>query len=250
MLNLFDLKKNKIKFTVEKEFEYQYDDCIVPARLAKPKWFSDQPLYQEDTINPKLDYEPKKYKSFGLMPTISGCPAIRDFYECGYVVKSWSDILITKGELGEIVVQTPSSLSGNCEFLGISDLIPGDNPFVDPIIRLCAKVEISTSKGISLLQTSCLEGYPQIKIFEGYVPTDVYPIELKVPFGIIQDFDEIFIPYGTPLIRLTPIKRETFEKEKIIIEKLSPSSVSKCPFFKLGKHLQSLGWSYARNYFK
>lgn len=246
----FGEQQNKVKFIVEKDFEYQYDDCVVFAKNCKPTWFDNQPLYQDKTINPKIEYEPEKYKSFAKMPTIAGCPAIKDFYECGYVIKSWSDILITKGEFGEIIVQTPSSLSGNCEFLDVNDLVPGENPFINPIIRLCAKIEIKTSRGISLLQTSCLENFDQIKIFEGYVPTDVYPIELKVPFGIVKDFDEIFIPYGTPLIRLTPVKRTFFKKEKHVVEKLQPSSVSKCPFFKLGKHLQNLGWTYSRNYFK
>lgn len=250
MMNFLKSNIGKIIFTVEKEFEYQYDECIVPARLSKPKWFDSQPLYQEDERSPKLKYEPQVHKSLGKMATVAGCPAIKDFYESGYIVKSWSDILITKGDRGETVVQTPSPLTGPCDLLPVSDLLPNGSDFLDPIIRLASKIEISTSKGTSLLQTSCLEGYPQIRVFEGYVPTDVYPIELKIPFVLTEDYDEIFIPYGTPLIRLTPVKRSVFEREKVVVDKLTPSKVSKCPFFKLGKHLQNLGWTYSRNYFK
>ena len=249
-MNFWRSNSSKISFTVEKEFEYQYNECIVPAKQSRPEWFDLQPLHQTDVVNPKFDYEPKKYKSLANTSTIAGCPALKDFYECGYIVKSWSDILITKGDRGETIVQTPSSLNGNCEFLPVSELIPGQNNFFEPIIRLAGKVEISTSKDISLLQTSCLEGYPQIHVFEGYVPTDVYPIGLKFPFAITQDYDEIYIPYGTPILRLIPVKRTVFEREKILVDKLGSSSVSKCPFFKLGKHLQNLGWSYSRNYFK
>ena len=150
-MNFWRSNSSKISFTVEKEFEYQYNECIVPAKQST-EWFNLQPLHQTDVVNPKFDYEPKKYKSLANTSTIAGCPALKDFYECGYIVKSWSDILITKGDRGETIVQTPSSLNGNCEFLPVSELIPGQNNFFEPIIRLAGKVEISTSKDISLLQ--------------------------------------------------------------------------------------------------
>jgi hypothetical protein len=244
-------KKNKIIFTVEKDLSYQYDDCIVEAKNAKPKWLIDQPLYlNNDITNPKFSKSPLHFHSLARTFTSSGCPAMKDFYETGYVVKCWSDILISKSKMGELTVQTPSNTSGICEFLETKYMFPNGNHFMGPIIRLVSKIEMKTSKNISLLQLSCLEGYPQLKVFEGYVPTDIYPIELKFPFTIIGDFEEIFIPYGTPLLRLIPVKREFFEKEKILVDTLPPSNAAKCPFFKLGKYLSSLGWNYSRNYFK
>jgi hypothetical protein len=249
---MFNFKKNNhITFTVEKHLLYQYEDCIVEAKDAKPEWLTSQPLYGKNfNVNSKITHEPLKYKSLGKSLTAFGCPAMRDFYETGYIVRSWSDMLITKTKLGELIVQTPSNVSGICEFLESKYMFPEGNYFKGPIIRLASKIEMSTSKNISLLQLSALEGYPQIKIFEGYVPTDVYPIELKVPFAILGDFEEIYIPYGTPLLRLIPMKREYFVKDKKIVDTLPLSNVSKCPFFKLGKHLSQINWSFARNYFK
>lgn len=246
------MRKNKIIFNVSKDHEYQYNDCIVPAKDAKPKWFSEQPLYMDGELNLKMTHEPIKNKSLGGSTSISGCPAVRDFYETGYVVKSWTDLLITKSELGEIIVQTPNSSLAPCEFLSVNKMIPESTShrFKEPIIRLVSFIEMKATKGVSLLQLSCLDGYPQLKIFEGVVPIDVYPIELKVPFVAVDDFDEIFIPYGTPLIRLIPFHRNIFNREKIVMEKLNTSSVSKCPFFKLGKYLSKLGWMHPRNLYK
>lgn len=249
---MFQFKKShKVFFTVEKDLLYQYEDCVVEAKDAKPKWLTDQPLYMnEDLVNTKLSSPPSIHKSLGRSLTVSGCPAIRDFYETGYVVRAWSDILITKSKYGELTVQTPSEISAPCEFLETKYMFPNNNHFSCPVIRLVSKIEMKTSKGISMLQLSCLDGYPEIKIFEGYVPTDVYPIELKVPFTIIGDFEEIFIPYGTPLLRLIPMKRESFTKEKIEVDVLPSSNAAKCPFFKLGKYLSNVNWTFARNYFK
>lgn len=237
---------------MDKRHAYIYEDCIVPAKDAKPKWFKDQPLIDENHTNPKLTYPPEVYKSLASKTTIAGCPALRDFYETGYVVKAWSDILITKTDFGEIIVQTPNKELNPFEFLSVNKLIPNteSHNFKDPVIRLVSFIEMTTSKDTSLLQLSCLEGYPNIKVFEGIVPTDVYPVELKVPFLFTEDFEEVFIPYGTPLLRLIPMKREVFYKESEYVDYLQPSSISKCPFFKLGKYLTKLGWTYSRNLYK
>ena len=244
--------KNKLIFTVSQDHQYQYDDCIVFAKDAKPKWFVDQPLYIEGELNPKMSHEPREHKSLGGSMAISGCPAVRDYYETGYIVKCWTDLLITKNEFGEIIVQTPSNQLAPCEFLSVDKMIPisKNHNFKNPIIRLVSYIEMSATKNTSLLQLSCLDDYPQLKIFEGMVPIDRYPVELKVPFAIVDDFEEIFIPYGTPLLRLIPIDRNFYNKEKVVVEKLKPSSVSRCPFFKLGKYLSKWGWIYSRNLYK
>ena len=245
-------RKNKLHFKVERKHSYIYNDCIVPAKDAKPKWFKDQPLMTEDGMNSKLSHPPQVHTSLANELTIAGCPAVRDYYETGYVVKAWCDILITKNDFGEIIVQTPNKDLNPFEFLPVDKLIPNDttHKFKNPIIRLVSFIEMTTSKGISLLQLSCLDGYPGITIFEGIVPADVYPVELKVPFVFTEDFEEVFIPYGTPLLRLIPMKREIFHREVEEVDYLETSTVSKCPFFKLGKYLTKLGWTYSRNLYK
>lgn len=236
--------ENKLIFTVGKANQTQYDH-IVLAKNGRPKWFNSQP--------PRLD-QPKS-KHLGPKLTIAGCPSVKDFYETGYIVKAWTDILIqqnTNEYNSENQVQVDGANSSvKWDWLDVNDLIPvSDHNFKNPIIRLCSDIEISATKDTSLLMLSALEGHPELKVFEGITPVDKYPVELKVMFAVMGDSREIFIPYGTPLLRLIPLNRTTYTKEKRVVERRGQTMISKCPFFKLSDYLKNVGWVKSSTLFK
>ena len=96
---------SKLIFTVAKEHQKQYDS-IVPARNSMPKWFNDQPLNTK-SLSSNVSFQPKTHKSLGRGNTVSGCPGITDYYETGYIVKNWVDLLITNTSEG-VVMQSPN----------------------------------------------------------------------------------------------------------------------------------------------
>ena len=242
---------SKLIFTVSKEHQTQYDS-IVPARNSMPKWFNDQPLNTK-TLSSNVVFEPKTHKSLGRSNTISGCPGITDYYETGYIVKSWVDLLITNTSEG-VVMQSPNRemVGVYLEQMSADNLIPikKNHNFHNEILKITSHIQVSATKNTSLLYLSALDGFPNVHVFEGVVPVDVYPVSLKVMFGITGEFDEIFIPHGTPLMRLIPMERVTYSREKKVVDNLPAPMISKCPFFKLGDYLKNIGWVNARKLYK
>lgn len=229
--------KHKLIFTVSRENEDQYNS-IVLAKDARPKWFNSQTSIDQ----PESKYADPKF-------TIAGCPAVKDFYETGYIFKAWTDILIQ--QKGDEISFEGANLGVKWDCLDVNELIPvRPYDYKNPLIRLCSDIEISSTKNTSLLLLSALEGYPNLDVFEGITPVDRYPLQLKVMFALKDDSPEIFIPYGTPLLRLIPLNRTTYTKEKEVVEKHGRSMMEKCPFFKLSDYLKNIGWVNSRTLFK
>lgn len=245
-------KKRKVPgldFTVKRGHEFEFDECVVPAFKSKSPWFTNQPsLDGTDDGNGRANFQSEKYKSLTSGRTVKACPSIRDIQEHGYVVKAWCDLLISfNGD--EVKVQTPKP-STQMEFLSTTKLFPNGCPWMNPIVRMCSGMEIRSTPGVSLLQLSALEGFDEyLEVMEGICPTDIYPLEVKVMYGIKKKFDELYIPYGTPLMRLVPFRRETFNIASTVVDEMPITAPSKCPFFRMTDWVKHLGWPHSNQFF-
>lgn len=167
------------------------------SKMLIPDWFKKQSKY----------FGPNNNKL-----TIKNCAPFLDSMMSGYIISTEFDILVTKinGEQ-ELTWKKPDFdlISLHHKDQISSEQIPlGFNP--QPF-KFNNPWQIKTTKGYSVLFSHPLnrEDLP-FRTLSGVVETDIYSSIINFPFFIKQDFEGV-IPAGTPIVQITPIKRESWE---------------------------------------
>lgn len=216
------LRRPKVKFYTEfPEITDQYP--IYPAKDYKRKWV-------KNCARAFAKYKDKTENTQSLI-TAAKCPGMRNVMESGYIVQSWFDFTIetTADDDTEFKIYYPNQFEKHIEDIGYK------NPLINSFNTKFSPLKIPTGNNLNSI----------IKIWTPYhfeVPDTHELLVLPVmyddnpPFtacpGSISGFEidfnvhvfwharegKTFVPAGTPLCQLVPIKRD---KTKIITETTS-----------------------------
>lgn len=176
----------------------------VPADKEIPEWYKSMPPYIDKT----------NIVSSADTQTMKRCMPVFDVLTAGYLIKTYTDIMIEKTKDGKTrwawsyeenndkpIETHPAFQTVNYKNTGIMSELPKfSNPW-----------GIQTPKGYS-----CLFMHPThrpdygAKILEGIVDTDLYNAPVHFP-AIFDEGFEGLIPAGTCIAQVIPFKRDVFE---------------------------------------
>jgi hypothetical protein len=196
----------KIKF--KKELDLVSDFYIPkPATSFLPDWYKNMPTY----IN--IKEIPKK-------PTIKKCIPVFDAMTAGYIITTWTDIIVEIKE--ENGIRFPyfhwSSSTPQTKPIEFHELEQVANyPFKQQIAsapKFMNAWSISTPPGYSCLFINPMHNTSKnFRILEGIVDTDKSTIAVNFPFILTNLEFEGLIPAGTPIAQVIPFKRDKWEHE-------------------------------------
>lgn len=212
-----------MEFVIDETFKGAFPEPV-PAHLALPQWFKDDPTRVN---NGRVPGSPKG-------STYKRCVPFVDIMRTGYIIPLWADLAFsytscTCGEEGcpkfvpsvappkmppynypstEMIEHRNWDSWGNIPEL--KDSIKGSS------MAFCNPWLIKTPPGYSTLITSPFNDesrpHPAIKTLTGLVNTDTYRNQITFFFHIKYPFEGV-IKQGTPLVQLIPIKREEWKHE-------------------------------------
>jgi hypothetical protein len=199
------MRRKEIKFTlIQPELRYAALEPV-PAQKELPEWYKEIDSYSGADGN----------KFVGQAGTIKKCIPILDSLSTGYLIKTWTDILVKDLEDGN------KDFSWSIERSGLQAVEghPLDQVYNYPVppeyskhvIKFINPWHIKTPPGYSCLfvQPPHRKNLP-FQIFPAVVDTDTFPLTINFPAHIKEDFSGV-IPYGTPIAQVIPFKRDSFK---------------------------------------
>jgi len=175
------------------------------ATKAIPKWFKNFNKYFGGTKETNLQGS--------LNLTIKACPPFLDSVMSGYMLYTEFDMNLSWLE-GEPYFEWRAG-GDLISTHGKEQIAPEQIPdgFSDQPLKFNNLWQIVTPKGYSSLFTHPFnrEDLP-FRTISGIVDTDTYKSVINFPFVIKKDFEGV-IPAGTPIVQITPFKREVWKME-------------------------------------
>jgi len=204
-----------VKFHLIKDFPDQIVLPPLPSKKLVPSWFKHIPPKVED---PKL----------GEIQSVKKCIPFLDAMTAGYTLLAHMDIMIELAEDGSIklpylddhhkmlsemwkpIERHPGSQVQGAVFQNMT-ILKYMNPWI-----------IETPKDYSMLflpPINQLEN-PIIPIV-GLVDTDGYDNVINIPFihTQLEPGNPVFIPAGTPICQMIPIKRDNWSQKVTVLDK-------------------------------
>jgi hypothetical protein len=178
----------------------------VPASQDIPEWYKKMTTNYSDS---------KNLAESTRFQTIKRCMPVFDAITAGYILYTYSDIYIERGEDFNISYswsnqeQMPDMITLHPDYQ-VKGYLNKEFPTGAPKYKnpWCIK----TPKGYSILIVPPAHRESPIKILEGVVDSDKYTDAVQFPF-IVKDEFEGLIPAGTPLAQIIPFKREVFKMQ-------------------------------------
>lgn len=182
-----------------------------PASQCLPKWYRDMPTYMDNEKTAGLSSSSNVVSNF----TAKGCSPLLDALSAGYIFELPFDIEFRRNRNGAMNIRWAT----NMDFVSghAPEQAPGlPTPFngSDTILKWNVGWRVSTPKGYSTLFTHPLNRHDlPFRVISGIVDTDIYPLEVQIPFQMLNEINEsIFIlEKGTPLVQVIPIKRDDWQ---------------------------------------
>jgi hypothetical protein len=199
-----------IKFKALDKYGFDTQLKPVPASSMIPGWFKDSTPYEIDIDNPKGT----NFKIVGgsSNATFKKCTPMLDGLTSGYIIKLWSDVHVEWTDGGPSFSWRTHAPLFEVHGIGSKKITPplGYSNFVFKYLNTWQPI---TPKGYSVLVTSPF-GYQDLpfRAIPAVIDSDKLTIDMANPMWLKEGFSGI-IEKGTPLVQLTPFKRENWESE-------------------------------------
>jgi hypothetical protein len=208
----------KSKLLRFKTFKTRLGDYPVPLPAVKclPDWYRKMASSMKGKGEPRTTIEDDRLV---LYSTIKQCMPVLDVLSIGYMLRLPVDLQVTKLENGEYTfhwtAENPfDSWIENHPMGQVNAKYFTDRQSGSYVYKVICPFTINTPKGYSCLFIPPLYRDNKIKILEGLVCTDTFPI-VNFPFFINTDEDEFILEAGTPIAQIIPIKRENWSSESL-----------------------------------
>jgi len=201
---------NKIVFKARSRTESLIQPRPYPASEAIPDWWRNMAPYDKSPDNP--DGKKILVRNRISNATFKKCAPLLDGITSGYIIPLWSDVQVTQER--PIPLITWRAQHDIFQLHGMSSLeIPTPPGYLPVVFKyLNAWIPI-TPPGYSTMITSPV-GYQNLpfKTIPAIVDTDKSTLELLFPMWVNENFEGI-VEKGTPLVQLTPFKRDSWKAE-------------------------------------
>lgn len=205
-----------ITFKAINKWGFDVQPKPVPASAAVPKWWKDLPVYTTlegpysngawSSMNRLFVRD--RSSNFGPKK----CTPMLDALTSGYVINLWADVQISNEN--NVPLITWKTHNNVFEPHGpASEVVETPEGFYPRAFKYLNTWVPITPPGYSVLITSPF-GYKNLPIraIPGIIDSDKSQLELVAPVWIKQGFEGI-IEKGTPILQITPFKREDWVSE-------------------------------------
>jgi hypothetical protein len=204
----------KIEFRALDQYAFDTQLRPFPASQAIPKWWREMTPYLPSPNNidgKKLIVDERGHSN----ATAKKCTPMLDAITSGYIIPLWADVLVSykDEDNGEPSVSWRTSKS-IFEIHGPSaNFVERPPGYRKGVLKYLNGWIPITPKGYSCLITSPF-GYKDLPLHAvpGIIDSDKSLHDLTVPMWLKDGFEGI-IEKGTPLIQVTPFKRESWQSE-------------------------------------
>jgi hypothetical protein len=209
----------KIKFTYLDEYSYRVCEHPKPATQFIPQWFKDMAPYEKSLDNP----EGNKIIVENMVSNASAkkCIPMRDAMTSGYIIPLWSDVQVRQdigiGGIPKITWRVQRDVFG---VHGQSAMeIPPPPGYDSVVYKFVSNLRIETPPGYSILVSSPF-GHNDLPFLQipAIIDSDKSVIDMSFPVWIKSGLEGI-IEKGTPIVQITPFKREDWKSEVDFITK-------------------------------
>ena len=200
----------KINFRSRSKTEFEIQDRPYPASQAVPDWWKKATPYNVEPRNP----EGKKFfvSNRTSNATFKKCTPMLDGLTSGYIIPLWADVQVTQTDpvptLTWRTVHDVFSLHGES-----ARDVPPPPGYHNIVLKYHNAWIPQTPPGYSIMVTSP-HGYQDLpfKAIPAVLDSDRSTLELLFPMWIKRDYEGV-VERGTPLVQLTPFKREDWQAE-------------------------------------
>jgi hypothetical protein len=200
----------KIKFTAKDPFLWEVALKPIPASQTIPEWWRDMTPYDKSPYNPegtKLIVE-----NYASNATFKKCTPMLDALTSGYIIPLWSDVQVTQVN-GHAKITWLGRKSVFQQHGDSSRHIKPPNGYTNQVAKFMNPWIPNTPKGYSVLVTQPF-GYHDNPLYAipAIIDSDSSTLEVVPPMWVKEGFEGI-IEKGTPMIQITPFKRESWTSE-------------------------------------
>lgn len=216
----------KIRFYPFSKETMAISPAPTPASKNIPEWYKKQPAYGGND-------EEMMIKSGGSTSTIKRCLPIFDMINSGYIIYIPCDIYMDatdpeklKWSLPHFASQLKRDLVSSHAPEQVSNYPLNEKQYHKQIFRIMPFWAVGTEKGYSCLFTEPFHADPvPFRTFGGIVDTDKYIADGHYSIQIEKGFKGV-IERGTPLVQVTPFKRDNYSMELVDVEESNGILVS------------------------
>jgi hypothetical protein len=203
------MKELKIKWIARDKYFYDVAPKPYPASQSIPDWWKHQTPYLKSKENP--DGKKLIVENLVSNATFKKCTPMLDALGSGYIVPLWSDVQVRKIDgSSRITWKVKTSVF---EQHGPSSYDVPTPPGYGEVFKYSMPWIPVTPPGYSIIVSSPY-GYQDIpfKAIPAIVDSDKSKIHLVPPMWLRLDYEGI-LEKGTPLVQITPFKRESWKQE-------------------------------------
>jgi hypothetical protein len=202
--------KNKIKFTAMNKFDYDIQLKPYPASTNIPSWWRDELPYTVSESNPtgkKIIVENSTSNA-----TFKKCTPMLDAITSGYIIPLWTDVQVRIVD-GEPVITWRTQRQVFLKHGEASERVVPPTGYSNHVFKYLNTWMPKTPNGYSVLVTSPF-GHRNLPLqaIPAIIDSDRSTLDIVPPMWLKDGFEGI-IEKGTPMIQITPFKRENWESE-------------------------------------
>lgn len=200
----------KIKFIARNPYMWKVALKPHPASEALPGWWKNMYPYSKSPNNPSgKKIEVNNYLSNA---TFKKCVPMLDSLTSGYIIPLWSDVQISQvyGEARFSWRVKPDVFQHHGSE---SDQIPPPEGYSNQVVKYLNPWIPRTPKGYSVLVTQPF-GYINSPFYSvpAVIDSDTSTLDILPPMWVKEGFEGI-VEKGTPMVQITPFKRENWKAE-------------------------------------
>jgi hypothetical protein len=204
-----------ISFVSKSKYGWDVAPKPYPASQSVPDWWKNLSPYAPTVSS--VDGKKFELKNGVSNASAKKCVPMLDALVSGYVIPLWSDVHVTQAEHGPNVTWRVSEPVFHLHGPSSRD-VPPPPGYSNVVMKFNNFWIPKTPKGYSVLITSPF-GYQDVpfKAIPAIVDSDKSTSEIVAPMWVSSTFEGI-LEKGTPLLQITPFKREEWKADFSFIE--------------------------------
>jgi hypothetical protein len=195
-----------INFKARSKDEFEVQPRPYPAVKTLPKWFRDQPPYEDNKF---VNDGRLHIRESTANATFKKCTPLLDSMSAGYIVPLWTDVEVESGTIPQIYWRTVHDVF-EMHGKGTQDIVPPEG-YNSQVFKYLNCWIPQTPKGYSCLVVSPF-GHNDLvfRAVPAVIDTDKSTLELVFPVWVKDNFNGI-VEKGTPVVQIIPFKRDDWD---------------------------------------
>jgi hypothetical protein len=206
----------KIEFVAINKFGYETQPKPYPASQNIPDWWRKEEPYSVDKNNPTGKKILINYGSSNA--TFKKCTPMLDAITSGYIIPLWADVQVRQENNGTPSINWITKTNVFGPHGESSERVQPPTGYSNNVFKYLNTWMPKTPKGYSVLVTAPF-GHRDLPfhVIPAIIDSDRSTLEIVPPMWLKEGFEGV-VEKGTPMLQITPFKRENWESEFSYLE--------------------------------